>query len=54
MRTLGNICVTLELDIAFMTGKRKQPHMETELVKALWPGMAVKLVQRSSEADQNT
>ena len=28
IRTLQNICSALELDVASMTGKRKQPYME--------------------------
>ena len=43
IRTLQNICAALELDVASMIGKRKQPYME--IIEAFWPGVAVKLVR---------
>ena len=42
-RTLQNLCSALELDVASMTGKRKQPYME--IIEGVAPGVALKLVR---------
>ena len=51
IQTLKNICAALELNVASMTGKCS--NLMWKLLKALWPGVAVKLVQSSNKADQN-
>ena len=43
--TLQNICAALELDVGSMTGKRKLNSRIWKLLKALLPGVAVKLVR---------
>ena len=45
IRTLQNICAALELDVASMTGKRKQP----EIIE----GVVARCGSKTSKADQN-
>lgn len=47
IRTLQNICAALELDVASMTGKRKQPYME------IIEGVVARCGCKTSKADQN-
>ena len=47
IRTLQNICAALELDVASMTGKCKQPYME------IIEGVLAKCGCKPSKADQN-
>ena len=47
IRTLQNICAALELDVALMTGKRKQPYME------IIEGVVARCGCKTSKADQN-
>ena len=47
MRALQNICAALELDVASMTGKRKQPYME------IIEGVVARCGCKTSKADQN-
>ena len=45
--TLQNICAALEMDVASMTGKRKQPYME------IIEGVVARCRCKTSKADQN-
>ena len=47
IRTLQNICAALELDVASMTGKCKQPYME------IIEGVLARCGCKPSKADQN-
>ena len=47
IRTLQNICTAFELDVASMTGKRKQPYME------IIEGVVARFGSKTSKADQN-
>ena len=47
IRTLHNICTVFELDVASMTGKRKQPYME------IIEGVVARFGSKTSKADQN-
>ena len=53
IQTLKDICAALELDVASMTWQVQAALLIWKLLKAFWPGVAVKLVQSSSKADQN-
>ena len=47
IRTLQNICPALELDVASMTGKRKQPYME------ITKGVVARCGYKTIKTDQN-
>ena len=47
IRTLQNICSALELDVALMTGKRKQSYME------IIEGVVARSGYKTSKTDQN-
>ena len=47
IRTLQNICSALELDVASITGKRKQPYME------IIEGVVARCGYKTSKTDQN-
>ena len=47
IRTLQNMCSALELDVASMTGKRKQPYME------IIEGVVARCGYKTGRTDQN-